>query len=289
MDSILVNLMTFIKDGAELGCMFGMVMVNFLVCIWHLQILFPDQDIAMHANNVRSCFRQLKHHPDVMAPIHLSLYLSSFDGVNSLLGPTSALPNGNWFDSLKTNYPWHSLMAAHSRESPNTTGTNSNGRTACRIGSDRYSCQPPGTCIIAESSGPMVTLHHLFVDNNVYDDLYDEYHMQQTIDTIIKVIYFLLHKDFTKQLVLVSFKKLKKWLSAIPHTFWVTLSSLNVWSSRHYHNALLMPNRPTAPNWNHTGRPPSSRISNLSLGNWDILPPRQCGYVFFSRTYMCQS
>jgi hypothetical protein len=26
---------------------------------------YPDNDIVVHANDVKSCFRQIKHHPDV--------------------------------------------------------------------------------------------------------------------------------------------------------------------------------------------------------------------------------
>lgn len=40
------------------------IMTNFLVHIWNLCITFPDHNIAFHANNVKSCFRQLKHHPN---------------------------------------------------------------------------------------------------------------------------------------------------------------------------------------------------------------------------------
>ncbi len=66
MDAIPVNLMTSTKQGTELNCTFGSVMTDFLTHIWNLRITFPERDIAMHTNNVKSCFRQLKHHPDVM-------------------------------------------------------------------------------------------------------------------------------------------------------------------------------------------------------------------------------
>ncbi len=66
MEAIPVNLMTSTKQGTELDCTFGTVMTNFLIHIWHLRITFPEWDIAIHTNNVTSCFCQLKHHPDVM-------------------------------------------------------------------------------------------------------------------------------------------------------------------------------------------------------------------------------
>lgn len=66
MDSIPVNLMTSPKDGTELGCTFETVMTNFHEHLWNLWITFPNQDIVMHANDVKLCFWQLKHHPDIM-------------------------------------------------------------------------------------------------------------------------------------------------------------------------------------------------------------------------------
>ncbi len=56
MDTIPVNLMTSTNQGTELNCTFGTVMTDFLTHIWNLHISFPQQDIAIHANNVKSCF-----------------------------------------------------------------------------------------------------------------------------------------------------------------------------------------------------------------------------------------
>ncbi len=41
-------------------------MTDFLTHIWNLRISFPKRDIAIHANDIKSCFRLLKHHPNVM-------------------------------------------------------------------------------------------------------------------------------------------------------------------------------------------------------------------------------
>ncbi len=56
MDSIPTNLLTFVKHSTKLNYTFGMVMANLLAHIWNLQISFPDQDIALHANNFTPCF-----------------------------------------------------------------------------------------------------------------------------------------------------------------------------------------------------------------------------------------
>ncbi len=66
MDAVPVNLMTSTSKGTELDCTFRTVMTDFLTHIWNLCISFPKQDIAIHANDIKSCFQQLIHHPDVM-------------------------------------------------------------------------------------------------------------------------------------------------------------------------------------------------------------------------------
>ena len=66
MDSIPVNQMTSCAKTTELPCQFGTVQLSLLKCIYNLRISNPKQDIIIHANDVKSCFRQLKHHPEVM-------------------------------------------------------------------------------------------------------------------------------------------------------------------------------------------------------------------------------
>ncbi len=66
MNATAINLIFSTKDGIKLNCTFGTVMTNFLAYFQNLRITFPDQDIAIHTNNVKSCLRQLKNHPNVM-------------------------------------------------------------------------------------------------------------------------------------------------------------------------------------------------------------------------------
>ena len=61
-----VNCMTSTPRGVELRCEYGSVLEKLLIRIWNLRISYPNEDIILHANDVKSCFRQLKHHPDTM-------------------------------------------------------------------------------------------------------------------------------------------------------------------------------------------------------------------------------
>ena len=63
--AIPINLMTSTHEGVELQCEFGHTWHNILKRVWNLRISYPHSDIVIHANDVKSCFRQIKHHPDV--------------------------------------------------------------------------------------------------------------------------------------------------------------------------------------------------------------------------------
>ena len=65
-DSISVNMMTSPTAETELPCKFGDVLSRVLTRVWNLRITYPNTDIVLTANDVKGCFRQLKHHPDVM-------------------------------------------------------------------------------------------------------------------------------------------------------------------------------------------------------------------------------
>ena len=65
-DSISVNMMTPSAADTELRCEFGDVLTRLLTRIWNLRITYPTTDIVITANDIKGCFRQIKHHPDVM-------------------------------------------------------------------------------------------------------------------------------------------------------------------------------------------------------------------------------
>jgi hypothetical protein len=60
-------MMTSTPFGTEEDCRFGNVPQQIFTRIYNLRISFPEQYIIVHANDVKSCFRQIKLHPDIMA------------------------------------------------------------------------------------------------------------------------------------------------------------------------------------------------------------------------------
>ena len=72
--SVPINMMTEDASEVQLPCKFGDVKQRLYRRLYNLRITYPDTDLAIHVNDVKSCFRQLKHHPDVMGAF---LYISS--------------------------------------------------------------------------------------------------------------------------------------------------------------------------------------------------------------------
>jgi hypothetical protein len=64
-DLVPVNSMTSTPQGSEIQCWFGRVREEVLVWAYNLRISYPNDDIVVHTNDVKSCCQQIKHHPDV--------------------------------------------------------------------------------------------------------------------------------------------------------------------------------------------------------------------------------
>ena len=93
--------MTSTWFGTELACLYGDTFVVLLERIWDLRITYPFLDIVTHANAVKSCFKQTKLHPDIMAAF--SIIVADF------LYLQTALPFGTDF-SPQNWEPVHRLV-----------------------------------------------------------------------------------------------------------------------------------------------------------------------------------
>jgi hypothetical protein len=70
-------------------CLYGNTLTQLLEQIYDLWITYPDKDIVLHANDVKSCFKQLKLHPDIIPAFSII--------IADLLYLQSALPFGTDF------------------------------------------------------------------------------------------------------------------------------------------------------------------------------------------------
>jgi len=55
-DSMPINSMTSMPNGSKLKCQFGKVRKVVLVRAYNLWILYPNDNIIVHANDIQSCF-----------------------------------------------------------------------------------------------------------------------------------------------------------------------------------------------------------------------------------------
>ncbi len=80
-DSTPINMMTSTRFGTEMLCLCGDTFIHLLERIYDLRITYPLWDIVLHANDVKSCFKQLKLHLDIMPAFSIVivdfLYLQS--------------------------------------------------------------------------------------------------------------------------------------------------------------------------------------------------------------------
>ena len=73
-ESVPINTMAEDASEVKLPCEFGDVKQRFYRRLYNLRITYPDTDLVIHANGVKSCFRQLKHRPDVMGAFSYCLF-----------------------------------------------------------------------------------------------------------------------------------------------------------------------------------------------------------------------
>ncbi len=133
MDAIPINLMTSTKDNTDLDCTFGMVMTDFLNHLWNLRITFPNHDIAIHGNDVKSCVRQLKHHPDVMGAFSFVIDMIMFLQCSLTFGLDFSPTNWEPIQLIAEQLAMALSMTTRHRKSSSTTSTNYSGMTALAI------------------------------------------------------------------------------------------------------------------------------------------------------------
>ena len=213
MNAVPVNMMTTTKNGTELACLFGDVKTKILVRAWNLRISFPDKDIVIHANDVKSCFRQLKHHPNVMGAfsfiIGSILFLqcgltfgSDFSPANwevprqiaeqlaeKLFSDTSLIPkHRKYLDKLK----WDVTLGDIQNLTPASPDTLNTG-------------------VLDKDGNPVNTPHDFFVDDGVYAEIFDKARIEQAVAASIEAIFILLgHSDLECRQDPISFDKMEE-------------------------------------------------------------------------------
>ncbi len=194
--SIPINMMTSTSDGTELNCDYGRVLTRILIRIWNLRVTYPLRDIIPHANDVKSCFRQIKHHPDVMGAfsyiITKTLYLSCGLTMGSDFSPAvweicrrlaEQLATSLFNDSsLRTKHRHRLDLLQWSKRLGKGKRDDFVPAQACRIHKG----------VLEKNGHPVNTPHHLFVDDDIYAEIFDVERIERCVAAGIESIFILL-------------------------------------------------------------------------------------------------
>ena len=213
-----INMMTSTRHGTEMACLYGDTFVSLLERIWDLRISYPSQDIVTHANDVKSCFKQMKLHPDIMPAFSIMvadfLYLQSALPFGTDFSPQNWEPVRRLVEVLAEKlFPDTSLRTKHRRYLARLQWEPSLGKSKAPFVPAKACSQRTG--VLDKDGNPVPTPQRLFVDDSVYAEVYeaDRVRIEQTIAAGIEAIFILLgHSDLSKRQDPVSFDKMEAML-----------------------------------------------------------------------------
>ena len=214
-DSTPINMMTSTRFGTEMLCLYGDTFTQLLERIYDLRITYPLQDIALHANDVKSCFKQLKLHPDIMPAFSIIiadfLYLQSALPFGTDFSPQNWEPVRRLIEVLAEKLFYDSSLTLKHRKYLDKLQWDPS------LGKCRTPFVPAKSCtqrkgVLQADETPAPTPQRLFVDDSVYADIYedDRVRIEQTVAAGIETIFILLgSSDLDKRQDPISFEKME--------------------------------------------------------------------------------
>ena len=212
-DAISVNMMTSTAEGTELDCKFGEVKRDLLTRIWNLRISYPTDDIILHANDVKSCFRQLKHHPNVMGAFSFIIGDILFLQCGLTFG--SDFSPANWevirrIAEQLAEKLFHdkSLRAKHRKYLDRLQWNKKLGKPTVF-----YPATPDAINqgVIQQDGTAAATPHKFFVDDDCYAEVFRKVLVEQAVAASIEAIFLLLgESDLDKRQDPISFDKMEE-------------------------------------------------------------------------------
>lgn len=216
-DAIPVNMMTSTRLGTEEECTFGDVRERIYKRLYNLRITYPEHDLVIHANDVKSAFRQLKLHPDIVGAFSFIISQRLFLSCGLPFGTDFSPANWEVIRRLleavaEALFDDESLCIKHAEHIKRMQFDRALGKIkphtfAPAIADDLN----PGVPIVAGQ--PPHTPHAYYVDDGIYVDIYDEKRVQQAIAASIEAIFLLLgDSDLRRRQDPVSFDKMTELL-----------------------------------------------------------------------------
>ena len=212
-NSTSVNMMTSTHLGTEEPCLFGDVRTKIYQRIYNLRVTYGlQEDIIVHANDVKSCFRQVKLHPDNMGAfsyiIAERLFLSCGLPFGTDFSPQNWEPVRQILEILAEKlFADSSLRDRHRQYLSQLVYDQSLGHPQRQP----FTMAVPDTLntgvIVDGQPGP--TPHFYYVDDGVYAEIMQRVRVEQAMASSIEAIFVLLgESDLLRRQDPVSFDKL---------------------------------------------------------------------------------
>ena len=189
-----LNMMTSTHLGVEDDCLFGDVRERIWTRAYNLRVTYPAQDLIVHANDVKSCFRQIKLHPDVFGAFSYliadQLFLSCGLPFGTDFSPQNWEPLRRILERLaEALFEDSSLRAKHRKYLDQIEYDQALGKCAhiAQAVADRYN-----QGVLDAQGNPVNTPHFYYVDDGVYVELFDIDRIEQSLASSIEAIFILL-------------------------------------------------------------------------------------------------
>ena len=192
-----INMMASTRFATEMLCLYGDTFIQLLERIYDLRISYPLLDIILHANDVKSCFKQLRLHPDIMPAFTIMiadfLYLQTALPFGTDFSPQNWEPVRRLIEILSEKlFDDTSLIVKHRKYLDKLTWEPTLGKCKTPFVPAKACSQRVG--VLNHSGQPVPTPQRLFVDDSVYADIYEEdrVRIEQTVAAGIETIFILL-------------------------------------------------------------------------------------------------
>ena len=207
-----LNMMTSTHLGVEDECLFGTVRERIWMRAYNLRITYPSTEIIVHANDVKSCFRQLKLHPDCMGAfsylIANQLFLSCGLPFGTDFSPQNWEPLRRILERLAQSlFHDDTLRDKHRKYLDLLVFDQALGKGSQQFARAVPDQLNPG---VLDSQGyPVPTPHDYYVDDGVYTEVFDFERIERAIAASIDAIFILLgESDLKYRQDAVSFDKM---------------------------------------------------------------------------------
>jgi hypothetical protein len=209
-----INMMTSTHLGTELDCLYGDVLLRLYERVYDLRVTYPNKDIVMHANDVKSCFKQMKLHPDIMPAFSIMvadfLFLQTALPFGADFSPQNWEPVRRLIEILAEKlFDDKTLRAKHRKYLDKLQWNKALGNRNVQFVKAKSCSKRQG--VLDANGDPAPTPQDLFVDDSLYAEVYehDRDRIEQTIAAGIEAIFILLgQSDLTKRQDPISFDKM---------------------------------------------------------------------------------